>query len=71
MKPDPARVLAELEKLGIKAEDSVFVGDGKPDMDTAKRAGMFACGVAWGFKGLEDLEGADLIISKPQELLDI
>jgi phosphoglycolate phosphatase len=71
MKPDPSRMLSELEKLHIKAEESVFVGDGKPDIATAKRAGMLACGVAWGFKGLEELEGADLIISKPQELLDL
>ena len=71
MKPDPARMMAELEKLGIRGADSVFVGDGKPDMVTAKRAGMLACGVSWGFKGPEELEGADLIISHPRELLDI
>ena len=71
MKPDPARMIAELDKLGISAADSVFVGDGKPDMVTAKRAGMFACGVSWGFKGLEELEGADIIIDHPRDLLDI
>ena len=71
LKPDPYRMLSELEKLEIRAEDSVFVGDGKPDIVTAKRAGMFACGVTWGFKGPEEIEGADLIISHPRELLDI
>jgi phosphoglycolate phosphatase len=69
MKPDPARMLAELDKLGIGGTDSVFVGDGKPDMVTAKRAGMFSCGVSWGFKGPEEVEGADLIISHPRELI--
>lgn len=71
LKPDPVRMLTELEKLGIKAEDSVFVGDGKPDIVTAKRAGMLACGVTWGFKGLEEIEDADKIIEHPRELLDI
>ena len=71
MKPDPARMVAELEKLGISAADSVFVGDGKPDIVTAKRAGMLACGVSWGFKGPEEVEDADLIISHPRELLDL
>ena len=71
MKPDPARMLAELEKLGINAADSVFVGDGKPDVVTAKRAGMFACGVSWGFKGPKEVEGSDIIINHPRELLDI
>ena len=71
MKPDPQRMLAAMEKLGIKPEDSVFIGDGKPDIVTAKRAGIFACGVSWGFKGLEELEGADLLINHPSELLHI
>jgi len=71
LKPNPSRMMAELEKLGIKAADSVFIGDGKPDIVTAKNAGMFACGVSWGFKGPEEVEGADIIISHPRELLDI
>ena len=71
MKPDPARMLAEMEKLNIDPSDTVFVGDGKPDIVTAKNAGMLACGVSWGFKGPEELEGADIIISHPRELLDL
>jgi phosphoglycolate phosphatase len=71
MKPDPGRVLAELEKIGIAPADTVFVGDGGPDIATGKNGGMVACGVSWGFKGLEELDGADIIISHPRELLDI
>jgi phosphoglycolate phosphatase len=71
MKPDPVRVLAELEKLGIAAADAVFVGDGKPDIATGKNGGMFACGVIWGFKGEEELKEADSIIHHPRELLDL
>ena len=71
MKPDPERVLAELDKLGIAAADAVFVGDGKPDIATGKNGGMLACGVSWGFKGMEELDEADIIISHPRELLDI
>jgi phosphoglycolate phosphatase len=71
MKPDPERVLAELEKLGVDPAETVFVGDGRPDIATGKNGGMIACGVTWGFKGIEELEGADLIIRHPSELLDI
>lgn len=71
MKPNPERVLAELEKLNIAPADAVFVGDGRPDIATGKNGGMTACGVDWGFKGPEELEGADIIISHPRELLDI
>jgi phosphoglycolate phosphatase len=65
------RVLTELQKLGIAPADTVFVGDGKPDIATGKNGGMIACGVSWGFKGKEELEGADMIISHPRELLDL
>jgi phosphoglycolate phosphatase len=71
MKPNPDRALAELDKRGIKAADAVFVGDGRPDMVTGKNGGMIACGVDWGFKGREELEEADVVISHPRELLDI
>ncbi|MDR2551609.1 MAG: HAD family hydrolase [Treponema sp.] len=71
MKPDPSRVLAELNKLGVSPGDAVFTGDGGPDIATGKNGGMFTCGVTWGFKGREELEGADLIVSHPRELLDI
>lgn len=71
MKPNPERVLAELKKLNIAPADAVFVGDGRPDIVTGKEGGMTSCGVDWGFKGLEELQGADMIISHPRELLDI
>ncbi|MDR1389745.1 MAG: HAD family hydrolase [Treponema sp.] len=71
MKPDPGRVLAELKKASISPEAAVFVGDGAPDIATAKNGGFFACGVSWGFKGREELDGADRIINHPDELLEI
>ena len=71
LKPDPERVLTALKGLGIAAADTVMVGDGKPDIITGKKGGFFCCGVSWGFKGLEELEGADIIIDHPRELLDI
>jgi phosphoglycolate phosphatase len=71
MKPNPQRVLAELQKLNIDPADTVFVGDGQPDIATGKNGGMFTCGVTWGFKGTEELDGANIIISHPRELLDI
>jgi phosphoglycolate phosphatase len=71
MKPNPERVLAELEKQGIDPSEAVFIGDGGPDIATGKNGGMIACGVTWGFKGMEELEGADVIIRHPSGLLEI
>jgi phosphoglycolate phosphatase len=71
MKPNPERVLEELEKLHIAPGDTVFVGDGAPDIATGKNGGMISCGVLWGFKGKEELDGADYVIACPRQLLDI
>jgi phosphoglycolate phosphatase len=71
MKPNPERALAELKKLGITPKDAVFVGDGAPDIATGRNGGMISCGVLWGFKGKEELDGADYLIAHPRQLLDI
>jgi phosphoglycolate phosphatase len=71
LKPDPSRVLEELKKLNIDPSEAVFVGDGKPDISVGKNGGMTACGVLWGYKGMEELGDADIIISHPRELLTI
>jgi phosphoglycolate phosphatase len=71
LKPDPSRVLEELEKLNIDPSEAVFVGDGEPDIAVGKNGGMTACGVLWGYKGMGELGAADIIISHPRELLDI
>ncbi|MBQ8140192.1 MAG: HAD family hydrolase [Clostridia bacterium] len=72
-KPDPTVPLLIADKLGFSAENTVFIGDGETDVMTAKNAGMVSVGCAWGYRGKEVLAkyGADYIISKPSELLDI
>ena len=59
--------------LGATQEDTLFVGDSNVDIRTAKNGGLTGCGVLWGFRSREELEaaGADVIVSTPQELLDL
>lgn len=73
LKPDPAPVLALMEQLGVQGERTLFVGDSNVDIQTAKNAGISACGVLWGFRTRAELEqeGADYIVSQPEELLDV
>ena len=42
-------------------------------METAQRAGMHPVGVAWGFRSVDELwaGGAEAVIERPGELLDI
>lgn len=72
-KPNPQSALEIADLMQLKPEQIVYVGDTDVDMQTATRAGMYAVGVAWGFRTEEELRanGAKVIISMPQELLQI
>lgn len=71
-KPAPDSVFTALELLGAVKEEALYVGDSEVDVQTARNAGLKCIGVTWGFRDREVLatEGADIIIDKPQELLD-
>jgi phosphoglycolate phosphatase len=47
------------------------VGDTNTDMKTAVSAGLFAMGVAWGFRTREELyqSGARVVYDQPSQLL--
>ena len=70
-KPDPAGVFMILEQLGVKPEETLYIGDTDTDMITGKNAGLFTLGAAWGFRGRKELEesGADAVIGRPEEML--
>lgn len=72
IKPDPAGVFAILERLDLRAEDILYLGDTATDMKTGKSAGAFTVGALWGFRDRKELEEgcADAIIGHPLELLD-
>lgn len=55
-KPDPSIVQEILEKSGIPAENTVFVGDSGVDMQTAINSQTIACGVSWGLRPRSELE---------------
>jgi phosphoglycolate phosphatase len=70
-KPDPAGALLISDTLGISPANMVYMGDSDVDMMTAKRAGMFAVGVLWGFRSGEELRanGAEVLLHSPAGLL--
>lgn len=72
-KPNPALLLHQIEVLSLDKNDVYFVGDTDVDMQTAKNAGVKSIGVLWGFRDKKELldNGADYIISKPSEIIDI
>jgi phosphoglycolate phosphatase len=72
-KPAPDIVFKVLEELNSTADKAIYVGDSEVDVNTAKNSGLICVGVTWGFRDKEVLaqEGADYIIDKPLELLEI
>ncbi|MGN0310895.1 MAG: HAD family hydrolase [Bacteroides sp.] len=64
-KPDPTIVYQILEATGIAAADVLYVGDSGVDMQTARNAGVTACGVTWGFRPRTELEQFS-----PQHIVD-
>lgn len=72
-KPAPDTVLKALEELGSDVTKAVYIGDSEVDVKTAQNAGILCIGVTWGFRNREVLtrEGANYIIDRPEEVLEI
>lgn len=70
-KPDPGGALDIAASLGIAAENWTVIGDSTMDLETARRAGMQAIAVAWGYHDRDNLlaAGAEKIANDPLELL--
>lgn len=72
-KPHPAPILACLARLGITAEDAVYVGDGPQDVTAARAAGMPAIALTYGFydrSALDPLQ-PDRIVASVAELAEV
>ncbi|SDM88878.1 HAD family hydrolase [Acetanaerobacterium elongatum] len=72
-KPAPDGVLYCMNKLRLSASECVYIGDSNVDVLTAKNAKMPSIGVAWGFRGEEELKttGADYIVQEPKEIAQL
>ena len=69
-KPDPAAALETCRLWELDPAEVLYVGDTNTDMQTARRGGMFALGVLWGFRTRQELEenGAQSVISAPGQM---
>lgn len=69
-KPEPGAVIHLAEKYGKPGFKPLYVGDSSVDMQTAKNAGITACGVLWGFRDRDELESyqPEYIVSNVDEL---
>lgn len=72
VKPDPTNVYRVLEKMKLKNDEVLYIGDSPTDVETAKNASLEAIGVSWGFRSKEKIlnAGAEKVIKEPKELLE-
>ena len=69
-KPDPMGVHTILREFRATPAETMLVGDSEVDVQTARNAGTWSCGVTYGFgsDGLEDFP-PDLLVDNLTELL--
>jgi phosphoglycolate phosphatase-like HAD superfamily hydrolase len=70
-KPDPSAVHALITRFATTPARTLMVGDGLPDMEVAKAAGIRAAAALWGYTPRGDLlaTAPALILEDPRDLL--
>jgi phosphoglycolate phosphatase len=68
-KPDPLGAQTLLQETGVAPEETLMIGDSSIDVLTGQNAGLWTCGVTYGFAphSLEKIE-PDVLIESPREL---
>lgn len=67
-KPSPIPIQYALNKLGLKPESAIIVGDSNFDIEAGKAAGVKTIAVTYGYKPKEMLKGADFMIDNMNKL---
>jgi phosphoglycolate phosphatase len=69
-KPNPIGIQRLLEGTGTAAHEALMIGDSSVDVQTARNAGVAACGVLWGFQPDSLRETVpDFLVEHPREIL--
>jgi len=68
-KPDPLGVRTLLEETGVAPEEALIIGDSAIDILTGRNAGLWTCGVTYGFAPhtLEQVV-PDVLVERPGEI---
>ena len=71
-KPDPEGANKIVAESGVQPEEAMMIGDSAIDVITGQNAGMYTCGVTYGFAPhtLEDAP-PDVVLDTPQELAEL
>lgn len=70
-KPSPRPVLEILQRVKVKPEEAVIVGDSNYDIEAGRAAGIRTIAVTYGYRGVEFLGDADEMIDHFTDLPSI
>jgi len=74
-KPKPAAdpLLLAAARMGLAAQDCLYLGDDLRDIQAARAAGMDCMAAGWGYLAGQDPHawGADRVLERPAELLEL
>jgi len=71
-KPDPLGVNTLLAETNTSPEESIIIGDSSVDIVTGRNAGIWSCGVTYGFAPQTlTIAPPDVLIDRPEELAEL
>jgi len=71
-KPDPEGARAILKEAGANPDETLIVGDSAIDITTGRNAGLWTCGVTYGFAPHTlQIAPPDVVLDTPQELAEL
>ncbi len=73
LKPDPEGILNEMDKLGLKSDDIIYIGDSEVDALTAENLKCDSIIVNYGFRTPEELNAAGIkeSVGSPEEVMNM
>jgi phosphoglycolate phosphatase len=71
-KPDPLGIRTILQETGVPADEAIIIGDSSVDVLTGRNAGLWTCGVTYGFapRSLAEVP-PDVVMESPRELAEL
>ena len=71
-KPDPEGARSILKEAGANPDETLIVGDSAIDITTGRNAGLWTCGVTYGFAPHTlQIAPPDVVLDTPQELAEL
>jgi phosphoglycolate phosphatase len=71
-KPDPHGVRMILRESKVQAKEAIIIGDSSTDVITGRNAGLWTCGVTYGFAPHTLCEAPpDVVVDRPREIVEL